>query len=238
MPAERYFIEEKLASDQFITLKDSEFHHLVHVMRTRKGERVELINGNGTLALATLEEVARDKATLLINNVQEHTKQPSRLILAQALPKQNRLDFILEKGTELGVDEFWLFPGDTSVKKEVYPNQLERNRVVTIAATKQCGRLFVPDIKICDSIEKWKPFATTAFYGDVDPAARLLRDAWHNVKLPVIFVTGPESGFTGGEVDHLKKLGAQGVKLHDNILRTDTASLAAVALIYNLLMQE
>lgn len=235
MPAERYFVPAQLSQHEQILLKDAEFHHLAHVMRTRKGESVELVNGKGALAAAVVEEIGRDKAHLRIQSVQEKVAPKKRMILAQAMPKQNRLDFILEKGTELGVDEFWLFPGELSIKKEMYPNQIERAEAVTISAMKQCGRLFLPSVVIKEPISQWAAFESSLFFGDVNPDAELIATAMSRLKLiqPIIFVTGPESGFTDAEVEHLKKIGAVGVKLHDNILRTDTASLVALSLIYH-----
>src|SRR5207302_3900293 len=144
----------------------------VHVMRTRKGENVEVVNGKGTLAQASVAEIAKDKAVLHINSVHEQVKQPERIILAQALPKQNRLDFILEKGTELGVDEFWLFPGKLSVKKDFSENQMERLETQIIVAMKQCGRLFLPKLSFKPPLLKdWKEFPETAFFGDVEHQA-------------------------------------------------------------------
>lgn len=235
MPAERYFIEEPLIAGKSFELKGAEFHHLAHVMRTRKGEEVELVNGKGTLAQATVEQVGKDRATLSIQTLHEAPEALCRIILAQAFPKPNRLDFILEKGTELGVDTFLLFPGDLSAKKDFFPHQMERARLLTISAMKQCGRLMLPAIELKPPLEKWPLLEQVLpFFGDVEPEAPLFEDSAQAIRAasdPVLFFTGPESGFSAKEVDILRKLGAQGVKLHSNILRTDTASIAALSLL-------
>lgn len=237
MPSERYYLSESLRPLDRKLLKGSEFHHLAHVMRTRQGGKVELVNGQGSLAQATVADLGRNQATLLLDSIKEIAKTPAKLILAQALPKPNRLEFVLEKGTELGVDEFWLFPGETSQKKEIYPQQIERAEAITIAAMKQCGRLFLPKVLIKPPLEEWTAFSSTAFFGDVAPSTPLLDDIVSTTELPIIFVTGPESGFTQNEIELLKNKGAKGVKLHQNILRTDTASLAAVTLLSMSLMR-
>lgn len=236
MPAERYYIDCPLLAGEACELKETEFHHLAHVMRTRKGEDVELVNGKGVLASATVSEIRKDRAILHIETLlQKESETKCRMILAQALPKPNRLDFILEKGTELGVDCFWLFPGDLSGKKEIYPNQIERAHHLTIAAMKQCGRLFLPSIEIKPSLKQWTPLPNvSAYFGDVDPNAPLLTHALDKVNYPILFITGPESGFNENETQILRNLGVKGVKLHDNILRTDTASLVALSLISQL----
>lgn len=234
MPAERYFIDSDFIPHRQQELSGAEFHHLAHVMRTRKGENIELVNGKGALAQAFVQEVAKDKAKLQIEEVYQEPTPPFRLVLAQALSKQNRLDVILEKGTELGVDAFWLFPGQHSAKKECYPSQLERAQTITIAAMKQCGRLYLPSLILKPSINEWSTLSQSAFFGDLDPLAPRFETAWKQLNppsYPIIFITGPEGGFSEQEIARLKNLGAQGVKLHSNILRTETASVMALSLL-------
>lgn len=236
MPAERYYIHDSF--DSSLNLTENEFHHLVRVMRTREGEQVELVNGAGKLAHATVKKIGKDFATLDIDHVIVEAPSRVKTILAQAIVKPNRLDFILEKGTELGVDEFWLFPGQLSVKSDFSSNQIERMKTLTIAAMKQCGRLFLPNIVMKPSIEEWTPLTATTFFGDVQEEAVPFLKAWQEETIysPIVFVTGPESGFTDREVILLKEKGALGVKLHSNVLRTETASIMAVSLIQHSLL--
>ena len=235
MPAERYFIDTDFHTYSHQELFGSEFHHLAHVMRTRKGDSIQLVNGRGALAQAFVQDLAKDRAYLEIQHVHQEPQPPCRLILAQALAKPNRLDFILEKGTELGVDSFWIFPGHHSTQKECYPSQLERARTLTIAAMKQCGRLFLPSITLKPPIKEWSELNQfTPFFGDLDLNAPLFEIAWKNLQplsSPWLFITGQEGGFSQQEVEALKEKGVIGVKLHTNILRTETASLMAISLL-------
>lgn len=238
MPIERYFLDEPIEAHELKSLKGSEFHHLSKVTRIRSGEKIELVNGKGVLAQATVQKVEKDQALLLIDEVFNEPPRSDQLILAQALPKVNRLDFILEKGTELGVDEFWLFPGDLSVKKDFSENQIERAHAVTVAAMKQSGRLTLPVVKLMPKLEKWPEISGTAYFGDVEPNADVFIKCWKGEKhtSPIFFFVGPESGLSDDEVKCLKERGVKGVKLHENVLRTDTASLAAISLIRHFLM--
>lgn len=239
MPAERYFIDDPLSGGS-CKVQGAEFHHLAHVMRTRKGDAVDLVNGRGSLAHATVEHLGKDHAALIIRSTTQEKEAKCRIILAQAIPKPNRLDFILEKGTELGVDCFWLFPGHLSAKKEFFPHQIERARLLTIAAMKQCGRLILPSIELKPSLDQWQSLQDVeAFFGNVAPEAPLLDEALSTIgpsNYPILFFTGPESGFNSKEEQVLNTLGAKGVKLHENILRTDTASLVALSLISHWLL--
>lgn len=239
MPSERYFIDESLLLSEQKVLKESEFHHLAHVMRTKIGELIEIVNGRGILAQARVKEIGKKEAILFIEEVVQESPSSHPVILAQAIPKMNRLDFILEKGTELGVDAFWLFPSHHSPKKDFSSQQLERMHSVAISAMKQCGRLFSPKIIVQPPVEKWPSQTGSLFFGDISPEAPLFSDRWNQKQIcfPILFFVGPESGFTEKEVSFLKEMGVEGVKLHHNILRTDTAALVALSLIQHWLIK-
>lgn len=229
MPAERFFIDSALEERMEIILEGSEFHHLAHVMRIDEGDITEIVNGQGALARAQLKRREKKKALFEVESVLKQEKPSKKIILAQALPRINRLDFIIEKGTELGATEFWLFPGQLSERKLLTEHQIERLKGQIIASMKQCGRLFLPEIKIRPSINKWERLELPGYFGD------LSENAPHFLKVykgdSSLFFIGPESGFTENEQRELQKLGAQGVKLHPNILRTDTAALVALTLL-------
>lgn len=233
MPIERYFLPVSFELHTSYLLKGTEFHHLAHVMRAQQGGQVELVNGQGALAQGEVLEIRKDHASIQIQQLFQEPARKRGMILAQAFPRPNRLDFILEKGTELGVEAFWLFPGLLSMKKEFFPHQLERARSLMIAAMKQCGRLTLPSLIIHPFLKDWIAIEGSLFFGDVNPEAPPFQQAWkahQPIISPVIFFTGPEGGLHEQEVHLLRGSGAIGVKLHENILRTDTASLTALSL--------
>lgn len=236
MPVERFFYPELFEEDQLIHFKDRENHHLVTVMRMKIGEAIELINGKGQLAKAVVKEIEKKSSTLLVTLVKTDPSQRKRLILAQAIPRLNRLDYIIEKCTELGVTEIWLFPSTYSEKKNFSENQLERIDALMIAAIKQCGRLFLPKLSLLPALKQWTPFTIPTFFGDTHPDASPFILKWRQLESPneAIFCIGPEGGFTEEEEQLLQKLGAHGVKLHHHILRTDTAAIASIALLSHL----
>lgn len=234
MPAERYYIPTPFDQGAKLVLEDQEHHHLAHVMRARQGEELELVNGQGQLALAVIESLEKKRAVLLTLSVHTAPLPQKKIILAQGLPRLNRLEFILEKGTELGVNEFWIFPAARSEKKELSQNQIDRVQTITVAAMKQCGRLFLPKVVLMPALKQWPPVpGFNSFFGDVRPTAPLFSHAWdQNPSLSeALFFVGPESGFTDEEVTLMERQGASGVKLHHNILRTDTAAIAALSLL-------
>lgn len=234
MPVERFFSESSFTLNQELFLTESEFHHLIHVIRSKEGEEVELVNGQGFLAHARIDKIEKKGARLRITNLQHGAAPSPELILAQAIPRLNRLDFILEKGTELGMTQILLYPTELSERKEFTPHQLERMRGVTIAAMKQCGSLYLPKIVIKPPLLQWKELDCFSLYGDVESQAQYftVKNLPSDITKDILFFIGPESGFTDNEVTHLKKLGAHGVKLHSNILRTDTAALTALTILH------
>lgn len=224
MPAHRFFLNSPLTHST-LSLSEEELHHLKHVMRARPGDTVEIVNGKGTLVQARLLD-----ATHLEITHRHQEPPPSRtLVLAQALTRPALLDWIIEKGTELGATHFWLFPGELSDKKELSPHQLERLSTLLISALKQCGRLYLPTLEIKPRLLLWQRPPGTLLYGSFAPGAKPLQP---HAPSPVIIFIGPEKGLSNGEESFLEnKLHASPVTLHPNILRAETAALCALSVL-------
>ncbi|HSX04444.1 MAG TPA: RsmE family RNA methyltransferase [Rhabdochlamydiaceae bacterium] len=232
MPENRFFTEAKLEKAEQIELTSEEFRHL-QVMRRGKNDEIELVDGKGCLAKGTIAELSKHAATIQINEVYKEPLRSKRIILIQALVRQSSLDYIIEKGTELGASEFWLFPAVFSEKKELSSGQKQRLKNLTISALKQCGTLYLPAIYEKEALQKWAPFSGQKFFGDVRFSAPSFSKSTIDPKEEIYFFIGPEKGFADPELKLFETtLKAHGVKLHDNILRVDTAALAAIYLSY------
>ncbi len=228
MPAHRFFLDSPF-SQKTISLEGDEFHHLKNVMRARPGDLIEIVNGKGSLVHARLLEIQNNSALFEITQKIDEPPPSCPLILAQAFTRPALLDWIIEKGTELGADEFWLFPGDQSEKKELSPRQLERLHTLTLSALKQCGRLYLPALHLKPPLSHWDKPQGTLLFGSLLPHEQPLQK---NYPSPVIIAIGPEKGFSSHEETLLgTKLHATGVTLHRNILRAETAALCALSLL-------
>jgi 16S rRNA (uracil1498-N3)-methyltransferase len=226
MPHDRFYVDSAFHPKEQIDLHEEARH--LKVMRIRPGEEIELINGRNQIAKA----LVINSQTAEILSIE--SKAPLfPIILCQAIPRLNRLDTIIEKGTELGLTELWLFPGKLSEKKNV---PLERAKKIAISAMKQCGRLDLPKIEIKPPIGQWGELPYSAYFGDISENAPPFLSLLEKNE-GVCFVVGPEAGFTPEEETQLKKIGVRGVKLHPWILRTDTAPLAALSLIASFSLQ-
>lgn len=240
MPDNRFFIDQPLQKGATVYLKDSELHHL-QVMKRGQKNHLELVNGRYQLAQAVLLELKRDAATLKIEDViEKKAPHTCKIILAQALIKPAKLDFVLEKGTELGVNEFVFFAANLSELKELSENKKARFHSLIIAALKQCGRLDLPKITFLKNLKDCPQFFSTSpssqnYFGDLAEKAPFLSDLPKKAlaKLKnIAFFVGPEKGFTEEEIDFLKtNLKAKSTSLSQNILRAETAGITAAALL-------
>jgi len=231
---DRYFFPGELTPDKCIAISDKEWHQLVHVMRNRVGDTIEIVNGKGVLAIGKVTALKRDSALVVIQQLLHIEPAPPPLILAQGLPRPSRLDFIAEKGTELGMTELRLFAAERSDKKSLSTQQQKRVQQLLIAAMKQCERLHLPSVHIDLPLEERKEWPEGfVLFGDLEEQAYSFASLWQG-KRPEGAITafiGPESGFSPREIVILRQRGAIGVRLHPHILRTDTAALAFLTLI-------
>jgi len=223
MPHDRFFTPQNLHHGEIIELEDEESYHLQKVMRKRTGDLVEVVNGKGLLATAKVQNAG----FLEIQNVITLPLLPLQLSLALALTMPSHLEWAIEKGTEIGVAHFILFPGDKSQKSDLSANQKTRLAKITIAAMKQSGRGTLPTIEMLPEIRKWTPFSDPLFFGDIGT---------DEMKTPpkegrLIFAIGPEGGWSEQERVTLKALGGNPFSLNPNILRAETAAVVAAALL-------
>jgi len=220
MPHDRFYIDAPLKGP--LSLEGDEFHHLSRVMRKREGDEIELVNGKSALALARIESLHKAYAELSILKTAERRPALPPLTLVQALPKLSNLELIIQKGTELGVSTFYLYPSTLSEKKELSDNQKKRLHHILIGAMKQCGRLDLPEIK-------WElpKLEGNVYYGDLSEKAPSLASIG---ALPATLIIGPEKGFTKEELEKFAEKG-KGASLGPYILRTETAALAGLAIL-------
>ena|SRR3990167_2485484 len=231
MPFDRFYLPESFHLNEEKELLGDEFTHLSKVMRKKKGDVIELINGKGELAVATISEITKNSTQLVLTKVEKGEEQAPHVILIQAIPKLSHLEMILQKGTELGAHSFWLYPGTFSEKTDFSKNQMNRFDHILVSAIKQCGRLYLPKIQIFHKLDDISIDDGMVFFGDLAPKAPYLKKMWDQTIKTLYFFNGPEQGFSEKEEALLvSKFHAKGIKLNPNILRTETAAIVAITL--------
>jgi 16S rRNA (uracil1498-N3)-methyltransferase len=227
MPAERFYLNADYIKGASLCLTGTEHHHLSHVMRLRPGEQVELVNGRGGLATAQITDTEKQRTTLEI--LDERTTPPSSALLIAAVPlmRPAKLEWVIEKGTELGTDAFLLYRADHSEKETLSTHQIDRLRHLTISALKQSGRLHLPPLEILPHLTALFEREGQCLFGDIRPNAPPLP---RGCTITTLFITGPEQGFSKDELSLLDQK-ATGVRINPNILRAETAPIAAISII-------
>jgi 16S rRNA (uracil1498-N3)-methyltransferase len=224
----RFFVDADLAAGQALALPERVAHHAQRVLRLRAGTAITLFNGRGGEYAATL--LADGQARIDDFNPVER-ESPVATTLLQAWVAVDKLDWIVEKATELGVARVVLWPAERSVVRlagERLARRLAHLRAVTEAACCQCGRNRQPTVDAADSL--------AAALAATDATAKLLLNAEGEPlaaqvarAASVAFAVGPEGGFTAGEQSLAARHGWHTARLGASVLRTETAGLAALA---------
>jgi len=237
---DRFFVSNLSVSASVFTLNDQEErHHLAEVLRLKEGARAEFINGRGILALGQVERITRSAVEVRVLETRiEPPPSAPRLILACAIPKRSKFEDIIDKCTQLGVDEIVpMLTERTEVRINGSGEALKQARFarVAMAAVKQSKRLWAPVIHPVSSfnevIERFLQPDALALIPWLEGERCPLREALPSggEKASWVFLIGPEGDFAPQEVALAKGRGASAVTLGANVLRVDTAAEAVVA---------
>ncbi len=235
MRSPRIHVAEPLLQGQLITLSAEASHYLAQVLRLKKGDTVRPFNSNDGEHGATIETPDRKKTTLLIGE-QTAAENGSSLIvnLGLGLSRGDRFDFAIQKATELGVSSISpLYTEFSEVKftsDERKDKKLGHWQKIAISAAEQSGRLSVPTVHSPMQLEAWTTQASEEALLILSPRADL---GFAAVKpsASVALLVGPEGGFSPKEEQVAAQNKFQGVGLGKRILRTETAPVAALAIL-------
>ncbi len=230
----RSHIDAELAEGLNLALPDSAATHLLRVLRLGEGDEVLLFNGDGCDYRARIHSVNKRSAEVRIEaRIEVDRESPLRVTLAQALARGEKMDWVLQKATELGVSRVApVVTERTEVKldAERADRRMQHWRGVVASACEQCGRARLPQIEEPRALGDF--LATTKAEGHLILA--LDPDGEHRLaSLPAFeqltLVIGPEGGLSPRDLAQLRAAGAQGLRLGPRILRTETAGIAALA---------
>lgn len=228
----RLFVEGALAPGEAIRASAEQAHYLRHVMRRSAGDFVVLFNGRDGEWRARMSEGHRRGLDLEVETALRPQTLPPDLWLLFAPIKRQRIDFVAEKATELGVRRIApIMTRRTSVDRV----NVERLRAHAIEAAEQCGLLSVPDVRAPVTLEHeladW-PHDRQLLFCDEAGEAPMIADALSCAAPgPWAVLTGPEGGFDDSERRAVRALPQTvAVSLGPRIMRADTAALAALAL--------
>jgi 16S rRNA (uracil1498-N3)-methyltransferase len=233
---DRFFVAGVHAVGDRVTFAPDDEHKLMAVLRKRSGDRVQVVDSGGAAYAATLDVEGRTvRATLDAPLTRDGVEPALRVTLAQAVPKGQKMDLVVEKATELGVHAIVPVRSARVIGDETSAAKVERWRRIARSAAQQSGRVRVPEVA---DVHDWDALlATFPAYARVylpwelaDPVP--LRAAFEGELTDardVLIVIGPEGGFAADEVARAEAAGARTISLGRRILRTETAGLVVLA---------
>lgn len=232
----RFFVPPQVFVDNEVTLPDDVAHHLKAVLRLTVGDELLLLDGRGTLFHCRL--TALDKrgttARILDHWSEQDTALPVQLI--QALPKGDKMELVLQKGTELGINVFSPVLSERGIPQpsdQRRSNRRQRWQKVIQEAARQCCRPILP------RLDEAQPLVRVLT--DCQAGLRLM--LWEEESLPlsatlpqtppdsVAILVGPEGGFTSNEAELARRHGFQSVRIGPRILRSETAGFAVASIL-------
>ena len=227
--ADRFFCDDVISEKPF--LSGAEAHHAIHVLRLKPGHAIELFDGAGTVTEAVIEGVQRDRVTVRATATSFAEKRTQgTLTIAAVPPKGDRLKWMVEKLTELGVDTYVPLQTKRSVV-DPRKSKLDKLAATVTSAMKQCGRRWRMEITEPQTLSSLLQYRSEsgdtillAHPGDAVESAEAEAEAGCRTLL-----IGPEGGFTESEVQLAADHNARQIAWPNSILRIETAAIAFAA---------
>jgi 16S rRNA (uracil1498-N3)-methyltransferase len=235
----RFYVPKESVKDKTIVIEGDEAHHIIDVMRLKSSDEIIAFDGTGTEYVGTIKTVT--KRSVVVDIV--HTRAPSSkrgisITLIQAITKKAKMDFIVEKATELGVSAIIpvlttrTIPDWDAAKKA---SCAVRWRKIVLEASKQCSRADIPAVSEVMDLKTVLQDAGRfglALIATLNGEVVELRQAISGSKATSIVVAiGPEGDFTPEEVCAAKQVGFKPISLGSRVLKSDTAGLALLSVL-------
>lgn len=232
MRVSRLYTSAHLAIGRKIELDDENAHYVRTVLRLKTGAEIVLFNGAGGEYLCTVAEVSRKVVLIDLNKwLDRNVESPLMVTLGLGISRGDRMDLSVQKAVELGVNHITPLLTERCVvqfKGEKKPQRLLHWQKIVQHAAEQSGRTTLPELTEIEHLQLWvdKQQGLKVF---LDPYAKTTLAEINPIDMRVTLLTGPEGGFSDQERDVAKAAGFISVRLGSRILRTETASLAALS---------
>jgi len=235
----RFYIPNPHIQNGLLKIEGDEVKHIRKVLRLKAGDEILVFDGLGKEFEGTIVDEGRSSVMVKIESIlSSKGDSPLEVTLAQSLLKGGKMDYLIQKATELGVKEIIPFFSSRSVLLLEKSKRLKRHHrweKIAIEASKQCQRGVVPKI---ESLQDYSGMLRAASTGHLrlilwERDGIKLKEALERSgeKTKIFFVIGPEGGFSQDEVDKAKRGGFVAVTLGRRILRAETASLCLLSIL-------
>jgi 16S rRNA (uracil1498-N3)-methyltransferase len=235
----RFYVPQSRIEKGMLKIEGDEVRHIRKVLRLKRGDEIVVFNGSGKEYGGTIVEEGPSSVVITIQNIfSSKTESQLEITLAQSLLKGDKMDYLIQKATELGVKEIIPFFSSRSVPLLEKSRRLKRYprwERIAVEASKQCGRGVV--LKI-EPLKDYSEILRTASRDSLrlilwEREGVRLKEALERSeeKTKIFFIIGPEGGLSEEEVDQAKRNGFTPVTLGRRILRSETASLCLVSIL-------
>jgi 16S rRNA (uracil1498-N3)-methyltransferase len=202
-------------------LSEEESKHCIKVLRMQVGDQIELINGKGLQAFTILEDAHPKRSVVGIKTSHFYDSTPTIHIAMAPTKNMDRVEWYLEKATELGLSKLTFLLCDHSERKLINMERLEK---IAIAAMKQSKRFYLPELEVLQRLEDFIVKYPKGYFGHCEEGNKI---RWNDVAKDFPFLIGPEGDFSSKEIKVLLESGYQAVEMSSFRLRTETAALLA-----------
>lgn len=230
MRLSRFFVDQPLSLGQH-ELPETQAHYIGRVLRLAVGDAVQLFDGSGQEFLGQLSEVGKKSVRVeLTEQFDGQAESPLRVHLGQGLSRGERMDWAIQKATELGVAVITPVVSErceVRLKDERADKRLSHWRQIAISACEQCGRSVLPVIHPPLLLSDWLRQTEADLKLVLHPVAEPLSS--HPKPASLAFLIGPEGGLSETEVDQAKAAGFHAARLGPRVLRTETAPVVALS---------
>lgn len=232
----RLFIEEKLTSK--ITICGDDAKHLLYAMRVKPEQVFTIVDNEGSVAEAKVASCTSDTVELTLIRYLENadTEAPIEVVVAQCLPKGDKMEYIVQKAVELGAASIIPIISRHCVVKYDDKKKIQRQQKwqkIADEAVKQCGRTLKPTVETIISLEQlindYNDYERFICYEAEKQSFKQMLQASNSKKYLILI--GPEGGFSSEEVTICQQAGFKSISLGKRILRAETASLAALTIV-------
>ena len=230
----RFYTEADLAVDLNVELTETVFHHWVKVLRAQVGEKATLFNGQGGEYDVTLVEVSKKSASVSVDTFNPDDRTPAfTALLGQVMSKGDRMDYAIQKATELGVSKIQLLTSERCEMRLKYDRdqkKIDHWQGIAIAACEQCGMNKVPEVLAPLSLQDWLaselPTTKLVLAPNKDQV-----DVLADVTPDIALLIGPEGGLSEAEIQLSNNTGFINWCIGNRVLRTETAPIVALSIL-------
>ncbi|WNW12288.1 16S rRNA (uracil(1498)-N(3))-methyltransferase [Pseudomonas sp. DTU_2021_1001937_2_SI_NGA_ILE_001] len=235
MRLSRFFIDAPLSLGEH-TLPEAQAHYIGRVLRMSEGQALQLFDGSGQEYRGTLLEVGKKQVRVQLDEaLAGQPESPLRIHLGQGLSRGERMDWAIQKATELGVAQITPIISErceVRLKDERAEKRQAHWQQIAVSACEQCGRSVVPVIHPPLPLSEWLQRTEADLKLVLHPVAEALSS--HPAPQRLAFLIGPEGGLSDAEVEQAKAAGYHAARLGPRVLRTETAPVVALSVAQHL----